>query len=365
MALNPFVWSQGGQKLSASEVQRQRQIAQALAQANTQTPKDLGEGLNAIGRALAFNAISSKASEAEKMGREAFSAQLAKLGPDASMQDIVGGLDNDWASPGGSAYASALLGRELDESDPVKQLMLQQAQLDYQQDLAGPAAEGFTLGEGQVRYGADGKPIARGPDKTPDTMVTTNVGGSDKFYENLDKELGTQVAQAIDAGRNAASNNARLSALEQHLSNAPQGAAGAAVQFAGSLGIPIEGLDDVQAAQAIINQMVPGQRPPGSGTMSDADLILFKQSLPAIINQPGGNAKIIETTKAINDYTIAQATIAQQVANREISPAEGRERQAAIPNPLAGIGKGPDSSTNENAVTITRPNGKFVIEVED
>lgn len=178
----------------------------------------------------------------------------------------------------------------------------------------------------------------------PATVINNNVGGTDEFYGQLDKNLATQTSDLINAGTNAQSNNVRLGQLEQNLANAPQGVQGVVTQFAGNLGIPVEGLDDLQAAQALINQMVPGQRPPGSGTMSDADLALFKQSLPAIINQPGGNAKIIATTKAINQYTIDQAKIAQMVANREISPAEGRALQAQIPNPLADFSTAAGSS---------------------
>jgi hypothetical protein len=37
----------------------------------------------------------------------------------------------------------------------------------------------YTLGEGQVRYGPDNKPLATGPASTPDTLVTNNIGGTD------------------------------------------------------------------------------------------------------------------------------------------------------------------------------------------
>ena len=198
----------------------------------------------------------------------------------------------------------------------------------------------FTLGKGEIRYDGRGNVIAQGPEGGPDTLITNNIGGSDKFYDTMDAKLAEQTASAIESGYNAQSNNIRLQQLESLLgpNGAPQGAPGALVQVAGQFGLPVEGLDDVQAAQALINQMVPGQRPPGSGTMSDADLALFKSSLPQIINSPGGNQKIIQTMKAINEYTIAQAEIAQRVANREISPAEGRALQAQVPNPLAGFG---------------------------
>jgi hypothetical protein len=200
------------------------------------------------------------------------------------------------------------------------------------------APDPFTLGAGDIRYDGMGNVIAQGSEASPETVINNTVGATDEFYGALDKTLAAQTGELINAGMNAQSNNVRLGELERILQTAPQGAQGVLVQAAGTLGLPVQGLDDVQAAQALINQMVPGQRPPGSGTMSDADLALFKQSLPAIINQPGGNQKILQTMKAINEYTIAQSQIAQAVANREITPAEGRRLQAQVPNPLAGGG---------------------------
>lgn len=201
-----------------------------------------------------------------------------------------------------------------------------------------PSADPFTLGAGDIRYDGQGNIIAQGAEAGPGTVINNNMGGTDEFYSQLDKNLATQTTATLEAGMNAQSNNVRLGQLETILQTAPQGAQGVMVQAAGALGLPVEGVDDIQAATALINQMVPGQRPAGSGTMSDADLALFKASLPQIINQPGGNQQILQTMKAINEYTIAQAQIAQQVANREITPAEGRALQAQVPNPLARTG---------------------------
>lgn len=216
-----------------------------------------------------------------------------------------------------------------------------------------PAPDPFTLGEGQVRYDGMGNVIAQGPASTPETVINNSMGGSDKFYDTIDAEMAKQTSAAIESGYNAQSNNLRLQQLEGVLATAPQGVQGAMVQIAGQYGIPVQGLDDVQAAQALINQMVPAQRPPGSGPMSDRDIELFKASLPQIINQPGGNQQILRTMKAINEYTIVQAEIAQRVANREISPAEGRALQARVPNPLAGLKS--NSGTSGNGPTAVNP----------
>jgi hypothetical protein len=68
--------------------------------------------------------------------------------------------------------------------------------------------------------------------------------------------------------------------------------------------------------------------------MSDADLALFKQSLPRIINQPGGNELIIQTLRGIAVYEQQTGEIASKVLNHEMTPGEGREAMKAVKNPL-------------------------------
>ena len=118
------------------------------------------------------------------------------------------------------------------------------------------------------------------------------------------------------------------------LSRVETGGAAAFKQAAGNFGIKTEGLDDIQAAQAIINKLVPAQRPPGSGTMSDADLELYKQSLPRIINQPGANREIIRSMREINQYLIREGEIAAEVTAGRITPEEGTKRMMALGNPI-------------------------------
>jgi hypothetical protein len=71
--------------------------------------------------------------------------------------------------------------------------------------------------------------------------------------------------------------------------------------------------------------------------MSDADLALFKQSLPRIINQPGGNERIIKSIKEVNEYLIEEGKIAREVLAGKITPEEGTKRMEALKNPLEDI----------------------------
>lgn len=170
------------------------------------------------------------------------------------------------------------------------------------------------------------------------TQIT--VGGEgNKFWEAIDSQGGQMFADLLEQGVQAGATMVKVNELDRLLSNVDTGAGAAFQQFAGNLGIDSEGLSDLQAAQAIINQLVPQQRPAGSGPMSDADLELFKQSMPRLINQPGGNRQIIDTMKGIAEYTQQQGNIAAQVANRQLTPQQGREALAALENPLANVGQ--------------------------
>jgi hypothetical protein len=166
--------------------------------------------------------------------------------------------------------------------------------------------------------------------------VDTGADGAEdaKFYAGMDEAEAKRWGSIIEGAPLVYRTGQQLGILEQQLAQAPQGAQGAWTAAAGQFGIPLDGLDEVQAAQATINALVPQQRPPGSGTMSDADLALFKGSLPQIINQPGGNALIMETLKAINAYDQQLVAITDQLASREITRGEARKRMREIPNPI-------------------------------
>lgn len=152
----------------------------------------------------------------------------------------------------------------------------------------------------------------RGQAQAGRNQTTVNVGGDNVAMGEISKDVVEQSSADIDAGNSAARRLVQINELDRILASAPQGASGALAQVANNMGIRVEGGDDVAAAQAILNQMAPQQRPPGSGPMSDADLRLFQASLPRIINQPGGNQKIIEAMRAMASYDQARAQIASE-----------------------------------------------------
>lgn len=171
------------------------------------------------------------------------------------------------------------------------------------------------------------------------TVNTGDASGSGAFYKKADELRAGTIVDAATAGMDARRRIVQIDQLGQLLGNVETGGLAAVKQLAGEWGINTEGLNDIQAAQALINQMVPSQRPPGSGTMSDADLALFKQSIPRIINQPGGNELIIRTMQEIATYDQQIGDIANRILNRDLNPAEGAEEMRKVRNPLEGFGR--------------------------
>jgi flagellar protein FlgJ len=147
-----------------------------------------------------------------------------------------------------------------------------------------------------------------------------------------------EEAQAIATqGMQAQRNISQIDQLGTLLENAGGGVGTAFTAAASRLGLKLDGASEVEAANAIISQLVPQQRPPGSGTMSDADLALFKNSLPQLMNTPEGNGIIIDTMRNIALYDIERGKIARQQQLGQLSQEQAIDAYQQLGNPLAGF----------------------------
>jgi hypothetical protein len=166
-------------------------------------------------------------------------------------------------------------------------------------------------------------------------LVKNIIGGEVSPFEKKSQEkLAENYVTITDSGRTARRSLSDINRLESLLEKTNTGFGASAKLAAGNIGIVTKGLSELQAAEALINKLVPQQRPPGSGTMSDADLELYKKSVVRIINQPGANKLIIESTKDINNYIVKEADIANQVLNGKISREEADRKFAELGNPV-------------------------------
>lgn len=299
----------------------------------------------------------------------------APQGPD--QMTLMQALSNPFLSDEQRAVLQTLYQQQVQANDPMRQLEMRK----LQRELDAPRKRETSVVNGRLVDNQTGQVIAEYPDANKPTADrqnyeyyrdfevangrtplgpleweqaqrkagagTTNVtvGESDKFYENLDKKNAESFAALSDAGMQARARMGQINRLEGLFANVPQGIEGGFKKLAGDWGIPIgEGTSDIQAASALIEKMVPEQRAPGSGPMSDADIKMFRASLPRIINQPGGNELIFQTMRGISEYEQQMGAIADAVADREITPAEGRKRIRELKNPLENY-KIPDGPT--------------------
>jgi hypothetical protein len=294
--------------------------------------------------------------------------QVAQAESGLGLQQLYQALQNPWLNEGQQQIILGEIERIQQQNDPVRQLELQK----LQREIDAPVKRDTTTVNGRLVDAQTGQVIANFPDqekptndqrnyeyyrdfeiqngrqplgpleweqaqrKAGATTVNTNIGEGDKFYENLDKKNAETFSTLSEGGMTGRSRLAQLNNLETIMREAPTGAGARVKLMLGDLGINTEGLSDLQATRSLLEKMVPEQRAAGSGPMSDADIAMYRRSLPDVINQPGGNELIFGTAKAIAQYDIQMGEIADMVADREITPAEGRKRIRELKNPLDG-----------------------------
>ncbi len=173
------------------------------------------------------------------------------------------------------------------------------------------------------------------------TIINPGQKGIDEF-EKLDAKA---LASVAETGMSASRSLNQINRLESLLTNIETGAGSAIKSIVGNFGIKTEGLDDIQAATALINTLVPQQRAPGSGPMSDADLELFKQSLPRIINTPQGNRIIIETMRGVAEYDAMGSRIVQKYRSGEITKSQAFAELQNRPDPFVNFRADPKQTT--------------------
>lgn len=305
------------------------------------------------------------------------------FGP-ASAIDLYRFIAMPGATPEQKAIATMLLEQKLKSNDPATLLELQKLQLEIDksrvdlENAKNPKQKfDFVTGkDGSVFRGNEGTGdftqvyggksenfrIMSGPEKQsmgldpnkayqigPDNKVM-EVGGGNTIINNdlkaesaFDKTFAEQQAkfltEVITDSQNAKADLGMIEQLEGMTKDV--GGFGTGMKsVAASYGIALDdNASGLQAAQALINKLVPTQRQPGSGSMSDRDVELFKASLPSLWNMPGGNAIILKTMRGLAEYRIAQGNIAVQVANGGMTRQQGITELNALPNPLAEFRK--------------------------
>lgn len=179
-----------------------------------------------------------------------------------------------------------------------------------------------------------------GAERGPLVQVDFGDKADQTFAVEMAKLDAGDIAAISTQGQTARRNAQTLNELQTALASSPSGAEAALVSILGNVGIATESTGDVQWANSLISKLIPGQRAPGSGPMSDKDIDLFRASLPRLINTPGGNAKILSTMIAMNNYMIREGELADAVKSGAMTRDQYRKEIQALGNPLAEFSAG-------------------------
>jgi len=292
---------------------------------------------------------------------------------------IIEALSSPYASAQERSIAGILLEQEIQKNDPMRALEMEKARLELERMRSPQQEYDFITGRdgsifrtsktGQLEQVYGGKPEQ--PTDVREYEYAKQQGYAGTFTDwqieqkragasqvnidqkaegAFDKKLAEKQAETFDAmateGMAANADIAVIGELETLLGQnggVTDGIAGWLAQR----GIGGEGMSDLQAAQALINKLVPTQRQPGSGTMSDRDVELFTRSLPNLWNTPGGNQKILSVMRGLAQYKQQQGQIAQAVMAGEMTRQEATAKLRSLTNPLAEFGKPPAATTGK------------------
>ena len=362
---------------------------------------------------LANQAAQAQASPPVQVAQAAGAAPQSSPAPAAAPQ---GGISQDrlraaynvlnspFAGPADKAIAQTIIQKALtaETKDPLdarlKQLQVQQAEAQIgltplqrrQQEIAVQKGERELQGEGATpltpeerqQYGITAEQPAY---KTRDGQIKfgpaasrTQVAIDQRQESEFGKETGKALAQRFNAmateGDEAIQNQAMIDELRRLGGRINTGASAVLKDRLGQLGVKTEGVEEIQAFRALVARLTPQQRVPGSGATSDFDAKMFQDSLPALINQPGGNALILDTIDKLNSNKVARGDIALRVQAGELKPNEAvgelRKLQAearALSDSVKERMKGQGNTTPapQNAPATSPANGGFrILKVE-
>ena len=277
------------------------------------------------------------------------SAGQAPAGGNARLAALLSAASNPRTPPALAAVLMGQIQRETTPATPIK-MGAEDRLVDprTRQEIVGPSGNRPTDDERNYQNyereeRAAGRPVLsrfewgqqRRRAGANSVNVNTTETGDAAFNTETAKKQAAMFDTLVQDGGTARADASRIAELRRLGGRIGTGAGAGLQAFAAQYGIKLgENIGEIEAFQAIVNQLVPGQRPAGSGAMSDRDVELFKNSLPSLIKTPAGNAILFDTMQGIADYRQRQAQIAAQAQTGAIPRAEAIRQLNALPDPL-------------------------------
>jgi hypothetical protein len=170
------------------------------------------------------------------------------------------------------------------------------------------------------------------------TEVNIDQKGETAFASAAGGSLAKRFEKLSEEGQTATQDLALIGQLRDLGQVVKTGAPAAVQGWLAERGIKVgDNVGAVEAYGSIIDKLTPQQRVPGSGSTSDYEGRMFKNSLPKLINTPEGNSIIESTLAGLAQYKLDRAAIAEKALSREITPAETLKQMRELPNPYANF----------------------------
>ncbi|MEM7674514.1 MAG: hypothetical protein AAF449_00775 [Myxococcota bacterium] len=204
-------------------------------------------------------------------------------------------------------------------------------------------------------------------------QVAIDMGETQSAFDEKAAEIqAASLSEMMAEGTKASETIGDLRSLAELASRIDTGA-GAQVKarlgpYAQSLGIEIDGLDDIQAMRAIVSRMAPAMRTPGSGASSDRDVEMFLNALPSLANSPEGNRVINQTLSAVAEWKKSRGQIATKAITKEITYEDALRQIEALPDPYSlwkeTSGQAPTTSLGPPPEGVSASEWQFMTEDE-
>lgn len=291
-------------------------------------------------------------------------------GQSVAVQQAMRLLNNPYTSPAAKMIAQQVLARAMKGTDPKD--ALEQRKLGLEIQMLEQKAAGGTpqeQEEAKVRLDVLRKQLAKDERPSdiqafeygqqnpayvdqqirlreagrPNSTIVNDLKAEGKFESTLAEGQARMFNGMAEDAVKARTDLSKIQQLRSNISQLPGGLMGGLAGMASDYGIKLgPNASAVEAASALISQLVPTQKAPGSGTISDADLDLFKKSLPKLSNTPQGNALILDTMQAMAEYKQRQGEIAFAVVSGDMSRSDAFKKLRDLPDPMEAFRKGQD-----------------------
>lgn len=304
--------------------------------------------------------------------------------PQVTNQQLINVLRNPRSSAGDKTLAQQIFASRQAysaENAPDKRALAraqtEKAQLEtakLRREVEGEGARPMTPEERASYNVAPGQPAymtRSGDPKFGPVGTNVNVGkGETKFEEAMGTAQAKRWNGYIEEGDVAQNRIADIQTLRD--ASRRLGSQGASANlkstigpYAESLGIPIEGLSDIQLYESITTRLAPTLRAPGSGSTSDIEFKGFMRAIGPLSNAPAAREMILDTFEAASRNDLARSSIASRLANGEISRGQAEREIRALPNPLEGFKKYREANPDAVGQAIKESGMKAAAEKRD